>query len=619
MLLRKFVWVFIDWTIVWLVYTLVVVARTLGTWDYRASLPFIGTAMLVNTCIMYFLGIYKRIWRQTSGTDVSILLAASFLSAVLLTPIDLIPERRALPISVIWMGQFLALMAFIAARYRGRLVTGLKWRWEAVWRHKFPEMGTRVLIVGAGKSGQALASRLAHPTEGKTLFSVIGFVDDAPEKKGMIVAGRPILGKIDEIQNLVEKHQIDLVVIAIHHLSAPEFRLILDLASDAQIKVLPDVYEFIEQRRIPEMLRDVRIEDIIGRPSVQISSPMDTLPIKGRRIMVTGAAGSIGAELCRQLVTYQPEQLILLDNNESDLFDLTIELQVCPFVAVLCDVADQQSVGETFRKYSPQVVFHAAAYKHVPMLETHPYEAVRVNVGGTYNTAKAAQENGVERFILVSSDKAVQPTSIMGATKTICESLIRAMMDSYPEYSTLMTAVRLGNVLGSRGSVVTVFERQIDRGGPVLVTDPRMTRYFMSLSEAARLIIQAACMTQGNDLFLLEMGESVRIVELAERMIRLRGLRPYKDIPIEFTGIRPGEKLHEQLTETNEIRHPTTHPGIFTIHVPPSPIKPQVQLKKYTHLMNGCLKEDPATLSEIVLKMAQHAASVERADEPSFN
>lgn len=614
MFFRRLVWILIDWIIIWSVYTVVVLARTLGTWDYQTSLPFIGAALVVNSTILYLLGGYKRLWLQSSGNDISLLLAATFLAATILTPIDLLPNKRFLPISVIWMGQFLALVAFIAVRYRWRLIVGLQWRWKAVWQRKFPKLGTRVLIIGAGKSGQELAMRLHQPLEGKVPFNVVGFADDAQQKQGMLVADRPVLGYTSDIPKLVEKYQIEMVVIASHPITTPELRRILDYchASDAQIKLVPDVYELIEERRIPAVLRDVRIEDIIGRPTAQISPNVDISPVLRRKIMVTGAAGSIGSELCRQLVHYDVSEMILLDNNESGLFDLIVELEsqrpTVKLSAALCDVADIQDVEAIFRHYQPQVVFHAAAYKHVPMLENHPYQAVRVNIGGTYNTARAAQNNHAERFILVSSDKAVQPSSIMGATKTICEYLIRAMGGT--QNHTLMTAVRLGNVLGSRGSVVTVFERQIDRGGPVQVTDARMTRYFMSISEAARLTIQAACITQGNDLFLLEMGESIPILELAERMIRLRGLRPYKDIPIEFVGIRPGEKLHEQLTDTNETRTPTPYPGIFTIHVPSEHNgDAQMRLDKYTHLLNGCLKEEPATLAQLVVSLAQHEAA----------
>ncbi|MEL7674436.1 MAG: UDP-N-acetylglucosamine 4,6-dehydratase family protein, partial [Chloroflexota bacterium] len=306
----------------------------------------------------------------------------------------------------------------------------------------------------------------------------------------------------------------------------------------------------------------------LGRKSVGWHEAVDVSPVREKVVLVTGAAGSIGSELCRQILSYAPVKLILLDNNESGLHDLLTELATRTrgdslLVPALADITDARQMRALFAAHQPQLIFHSAAYKHVPMLEAYPSESIRVNIGGTRLVAELAHQHGAERFVLISTDKAVNPSSIMGASKRICEMLMHAFAQRGG--ATLFTSVRFGNVLGSRGSVVPTFERQIQAGGPVTVTDPEMTRYFMTIPEAVNLVIHAACLTQGDDLFMLQMGQVVRIVELAERMIRMCGLRPYIDIAIDFTGVRPGEKLHEELHTDAEHQHPTMHPDIVQL------------------------------------------------------
>jgi FlaA1/EpsC-like NDP-sugar epimerase len=329
---------------------------------------------------------------------------------------------------------------------------------------------------------------------------------------------------------------------------------------------------------------------------------VDVSAVSHKVVLVTGAAGSIGSELCRQILLYSPVKLILLDNNESGLHDLITELSTEPFVSrlqpFLADITNRKMVSHLFETYRPQIVFHSAAYKHVPMLEYFPDEAVRVNIGGTYQLAELARDYKVERFVLISTDKAVHPSSVMGASKRICELLMHAFSEQ-GNHKTLFTSVRFGNVLGSRGSVVPTFDRQIDAGGPITVTDPEMTRYFMTIPEAVNLVIHAACLTRGDDLFMLRMGEVVRIVDLAERMIRLRGLVPYKDIAIKNVGLRPGEKLHEELRSDDEEEILTLHPHIVELVRSKNGLQPESFSQRLSQLCHKGLDPGHSPLDQL--------------------
>jgi FlaA1/EpsC-like NDP-sugar epimerase len=536
----------------------------------RSLTLFLLGATLLTLAVLYLCGVYRRIWSQTSGHDVQIIVGAVGAATVVTFALDVALDPRPFPLSVVVVANVVAMTGFVAVRYRSRLISGLSWRWQAVWRMRFPEEELRVLIVGAGDAGQTTAWRLKHRAPTGHCYRIVGFVDDDPAKQGLYVEGCRVLGTRNDIPTLAEKRQIDLIAVAINNISGPDFRDVLAYCerTSARIKIVPDVFAVIDGSIGAPVLRDVQAEDLLGRQTVGWHENVDVSPVSQKVILVTGAAGSIGAELCRQLLKYDPVKLILLDNNESGLHDLLTELtteqtkdRLVPF---LTDITHRQTVSLLFAEYRPQVVFHSAAYKHVPMLEHYPNEAIRVNIGGTQQIAGLARDYGAERFVLISTDKAVNPTSIMGASKRVCELLMHALSHQLAP-GTLFTSVRFGNVLGSRGSVVPTFNRQIDTGGPVTVTDPQMTRYFMSIPEAVNLVIHAACLTKGDDLFMLRMGEMVRIVDLAERMIRMRGLVPHKDIPIKFIGMRPGEKLHEELRSPGEKEMPTTHPYIIEL------------------------------------------------------
>jgi FlaA1/EpsC-like NDP-sugar epimerase len=557
-----------DAAIVLFAYSAAFSVRNLTTpLDFIQSLWTFAAAALVMVTMLYAFGVYKRIWSRTSGHGVTVIIQAVLAATFILGAALVLIEPRPLPLSIVALGNALALAGITSIRYRSRLISGLSWRWRAVWHREFPEKAQRVLIIGAGESGQTLAWRLQHRFPGHN-YKIVGFIDDDPDKLNMYVENCPVLGNRNDLLRLAEKHQIDLIVVAIHNISGADFREILALCehTNALIKVVPNLFAIVKDTHSSPLLRDVQPEDLIGRTPITNQKGIDLSKVQNRVVLVTGAAGSIGSELCRQLLKHMPRSIILLDNNESGLHDLSIELKArcpqCEVIPVPADITRYGALKNVYEHYHPHLVFHAAAYKHVPLLEKYPAEAVRNNVMGTRNVAELARDYGVERFVLISTDKAVCPSSVMGASKRICELLLHALSSEH-QGKTIFTAVRFGNVLGSRGSVVPTFERQIENGGPVTVTHKEMTRYFMSIPEAANLIIHAAALTNGDDVFILKMGEVVRIVELAERMIRLRGLRPYKDIDIQFTGIRSGEKMHEELFNPFEVATETAHPSIM--------------------------------------------------------
>jgi FlaA1/EpsC-like NDP-sugar epimerase len=622
---RRIVWMLVDSAIVIASYTIAFFIRTLADTDqFINSLWFVAAAVLLNIIMLGLAGTYQRLWRFTSGSGVRVLIIPSLVSLVVLGTLNLMLPERPLPSSVILLGQFASLVLFVGVRYRSRLIRGLSWRWEAVWNQQFPVATNRdrVLVIGAGSSGQLFVSHSSHVSPAKRDYEVVGFADDDSTKQGMLIEDKPVLGQTPDVPSIVRDYSIDRIILAIHNIDGAKLRNIVDLCygTGAEVKLMPDVLR-PGSNQIAFNLRDIRIEDLIGRASLYDDRYIDLMVLEGRTILITGAAGSVGSELSRQLAQCKPKRLLLLDNNESGLYDLLGELKRTAgtsaeqLIPVLCDVTQQVPLESVFRKYTPDVVFHAAAYKHVPLLEAHPSEAIRINLGGTYNVAQLSQQYEAERFVLISTDKAVNSTSVMGATKYLCEQIVRSLSTIKHDSETLMTAVRFGNVLGSRGSVVPLFERQIREGGPVTVTDERMTRYFMSIPEAAHLVIQAGCMTRGGDLFVLEMGESVRIVELAERMIRLHNLRPYIDISIDFIGIRPGETLHEKLIIPGEERHPTAHPYVSTYTSPEIDShftlnSLQQLLTTHTELTDNQLKQSVITLAhEVQVNYSQQQAS----------
>lgn len=596
----------VDFLIVCGSYIALIYARTLDvSSDYLTNFGFVVFAASIMVIMLHVFGVYKRIWSQTSGHGSIVIINAVTFATLVIVFAAVVVQQRPLPLSVILMGNLLSLVAFVGVRYRSRLISGLEWRWKLVWNNELPVPQTRVLIVGAGESGQVLALRLKHRLPGSH-YKVVGFVDDDPSKQDMFVEGCRVIGTRNDIISIALRHKVDLIAVAVHNVSGPDFREILSYCERTQalIKVVPDLAALVNAKQTKSLLRDVQIEDYIGRTVISHHEEIDFAPITNKVILVTGAAGSIGSELSRQITAYAPTKLVLLDNNESGLHDLIIEITTrCPeltIVPALIDIKNPTLLRSLFIEHHPQVVFHAAAYKHVPMLERYPQQALEVNIRGTINVAELALTYGVERFVLISTDKAVKPSSVMGASKRVCELMLHALSQSHAS-ETRFTSVRFGNVLGSRGSVVPTFDRQIDEGGPVTVTHEDMTRYFMSIPEAVNLILHAVCLTEGDDIYVLQMGEVVRIVELAERMIRMRGLRPYRDIDIKFTGMRPGEKMHEELFNELEKPSKTRHPYIVKIEGWDPEFDVLLFMERLSKLTEGMTSEEVLSLLQDVI------------------
>ena len=424
----------------------------------------------------------------------------------------------------------------------------------------------RVLIVGAGDAGNIILRDLRQRDHRK----VVGFIDDDPVKQKQIMNGVPVLGTRHDIEHIAYDKGVQEIIIAIPSMEIEDLNELAELCSNAgpnvTVKVLPSFFTTMDEASINyQNLRPLQIEDLLNRDPVKLDMVTFGKYLEGKTVLVTGAGGSIGSEICRQVLRRKPKQLILLGRGEGSIYEINRELQeqaetkdqVVPYIM---NIANQEGMEEAFRKFRPQVVFHAAAHKHVPLMEYQPEEAVLNNVVGFVNTAEPAGQYGVERFVLISTDKAVNPTSVMGATKRLTEKLGQAMNKKFPH--TKYMAVRFGNVLGSRGSVVPLFKKQIEAGGPITVTHPDITRYFMTIPEASQLVIEAGSLGEGGEVFVLEMGKPVKITDLAKNMIKLSGHVPGKDIKIEFTGLRPGEKLYEELMTAEEGTEVTTHAKI---------------------------------------------------------
>lgn len=536
--------------------------------DRQAALLYLLAAVVVYCGTNSWFGLYTRLWSYATAEEARVIAGSVLAGTALLSTFDLllIPSlgHPRVPLSVVLFTGTFVLVGFVVVRYRRRALSGV---WRGSSRKSEHGRRSRLLIVGAGEAGQLLALRFLYQKEGDG-YELVGFVDDDPAKQGMRVHGLLVWGGREVIPELVMRRGVDTIVIAMYNVDRAAFDEILDICerTSARVKVLPNIFDFIQGSKATAPMRDITAEDLIGRKPVAIDREACRQLLAGKVVLVTGAAGSIGSELCRQVQHFGPECLVMLDHNESGLYDMALELELSGGASsvrcIVGDVTHERKMQGLFERYRPQIIFHAAAYKHVPLMEEHPDEAVRTNVIGTWTVASLACRYGAERFVFISTDKAVRPTSVMGATKLIGEKIVHALGS---EASTLCTAVRFGNVLGSRGSVLPTFEKQIEQGGPVTVTHPDMTRYFMTINEAVSLVIQAATLTRGGDLFVLDMGDQVRIQDLALRLIRLRGLRPGVDIPVVYTGVRPGEKLHEELVDDGEELLPTAHPAVWQV------------------------------------------------------
>ena len=439
---------------------------------------------------------------------------------------------------------------------------------------------TKTLIYGAGAAGLALLLELRQNRS--LMCDVVGLIDDDPQKADLVLHGKRVLGTGEFLGALARKHSIKRVLIAIPSATAQQMVRILKLSLDAEVeyKMIPSLGELIQGKQLDQQIRDVAVEDLLGRKPVQLDQNRIRARIEGKVVMVTGAAGSIGSEICRQIARFDPLALVGFDEAETPLFHLERELNKnfpdLSFHVEIGNICRPDTLQKVMQQYGPSILYHAAAYKHVPLMERHIFAAVENNIFGTWQVALSATKYGIEDFVMISTDKAVRPTSVMGATKRIAELVIRALqMDSRTKF----VAVRFGNVLGSNGSVVPIFKEQIAAGGPVTVTHPEMRRYFMTIPEAAQLVLQAFCIGQGGEVFVLDMGEPVRIVDLARNLILLSGLQPEHDIKVQFTGLRPGEKLFEELNLQDEYLVPTSHPQIRS-YLCPSEVDTE-QIRRY--------------------------------------
>lgn len=533
------------------------------------------TAPLIKIPVLYLMGIYARFWQYASVEEVVVLgwaaiIGAAAQGAILVgvaAPLQIVdPIPRSIPL----IDVFTTLACVAGPRFILRLATQkAQQRAKDTQPHVSPQ---RVLIAGAGDAGALVLREIeANPQTG---LVPVGFVDDDPGKQGLYIRRRRVLGSCQEIPSLVRRYHVDQVIISMPRASGQAIRRIVNLcdAVGVRARIIPGVYELLTDEAPLRHIRNVQIEDLLRREPVQTDVEQVAALLRGRRVLVTGAGGSIGSELCRQIVRCQPAALVLLGHGENSIFEIHNELSrslskreaagsmKIELIPVIADVRFADRLQMIFERYRPEIVFHAAAHKHVPLMESNIEDAITNNVLGTRNLVEVSMARGVTHFVLISSDKAVNPTSIMGASKRVAEQIVQAAAQRSGQ---CFVAVRFGNVLGSRGSVVPFFQKQIAAGGPVTVTHPEVRRYFMTIPEAVQLVLQAATLGKGGEVFVLDMGEPVRIVDLARDLIRLSGLEPGRDIEMRFTGLRPGEKLFEELFLASETYAPTRHHKIF--------------------------------------------------------
>lgn len=523
---------------------------------WTQSLRTLPWVILVQAISFYLFGLYKGVWRFASIPDlIRIMKAVATGTAVAIAVLFLVYRLELIPRSMIVLYPMLLLLLLSGSR--------LLYRWSKDRRLTI-DSGTRVLIVGSGKAGEMLARDLLRTQADG--YQPTAFVDDKARRHGQEVHGIPILGGCEKIPEIVRSMDINLIMLAIPSATGAEMRRLVELCDESGVpfQTVPPLSALLTGKVAINELRDVSIEDILGRDPVALDWEEICRNLTGKTILVTGAGGSIGSEICRQAAALNPAMLVLLENSEYNLYKLDIEIRRrfpnLSLSAHLGDIRDPARVNQVFETHRPDVVFHAAAYKHVPMLEHQVEEAVKNNIIGTRNVALAADRHRVSEFVLISTDKAVNPANYMGATKRVAEIFCQNL-DS--RSSTKFITVRFGNVLDSAGSVVPLFRRQIREGGPLTVTHPDIERYFMTIPEAAQLILQASAIGNGGEIFVLDMGEPIRIISLAEQMIRLSGKVPYKDIDISITGLRPGEKLYEELFHELEHLDRTSHRKIF--------------------------------------------------------
>ncbi|MEN8134153.1 MAG: nucleoside-diphosphate sugar epimerase/dehydratase [Thermodesulfobacteriota bacterium] len=540
--------------------------------NIRTVLPWLLSFKII---VFYYSGLYRGMWRYTSLVDLVKILKATMLTTFIAMGCVLMINRFIGFSRAVFVLDGLLTFIFIAGvRVSLRLFFNKKQALAPFSKNKSAESRKKLLVIGAGDAAEKI---IREVKDNRTLpYQIIGLLDDNPTKIGKRIHGISVLGEIGDLHRIIDKMQPDEILIAIPSAGREQMNRIVELCrtSNVNYKTLPGLNEIISDQFSIRSMREVSYKDLLGRPPVSLELDKIEHVLEGKTVLVTGAGGSIGSELCRQIIRFKPKQLILFDASEHNLYQIEMEiiheLGFGNYVPVLGRIQEPELLGSVFKKYRPQVVFHAAAYKHVPMVEHNPWEAVTNNIIATQHLIDTSVQNRIERFILVSTDKAVRPTNVMGASKRMTEKIMqqycqKMLDDPTSEANTRFMAVRFGNVLGSSGSVIPLFKKQIELGGPVTVTDPEMTRYFMSIEEAAQLILQAASMGEGGEIFILEMGTPIRIGQMARDLVRLCGREPDSEIEIKYIGLRPGEKLHEELITEGEGIVPTNHEKIMVL------------------------------------------------------
>lgn len=571
--------------------------------DYFAYLPQVILAHVTSIMIIFNrVNMYRRVWQYASiGELVSIVRAATvseIIFAILAVTLHTHFPWFIVPRSIYVLSWVLIIL----------LIGGSRFCWR-MFRDSYINPSTRTynrrtLIIGAGSAGVLIAKELKHGID-QELYP-FAFIDDDRTKWNLQVLGLPVLGGRDKIPEVVKRYNIEKIVIAIPSASRSETAKIIEICKNTgtKIKILPRVGDLVSVNVSVNMIREVNVEDLLGRDPVQVDLQGVADYVRGQVVLVTGAGGSIGSELCRQILPFQPQKLLLLGHGENSIYNIEMELTNSypnsKLETVIADIQDYRRIREVIEIHSPTVVFHAAAHKHVPLMERNAAEAVKNNILGTKNLADCAHESGVSRFVMISTDKAVNPSSVMGVTKRVAEMYIQGLAQAS---TTKFTAVRFGNVLGSRGSVIPLFKKQIEQGGPVTVTHPDMVRYFMTIPEAVQLVIQAGAFAKGGEIFILDMGKPVKIADLARDLICLSGFEPDVDIEIAYTGIRPGEKMFEEILTNEEGVSATKHnrifvgkPGEFTWE------KLQFMIRKIEQIVGGKAGSDRAEEVKKLLK-----------------
>ncbi|HBY56694.1 MAG TPA: nucleoside-diphosphate sugar epimerase [Candidatus Atribacteria bacterium] len=558
---KRFFWVVLDIVFINVSLIFSLILRFGEGWEtyfyvYRGLIVyFIGFFLLFAVIFK----LYRRIWRYLSIGDLfritEVVTGGIFGTVLCLNWV----RGITFPRTVVALTWFFSLALIGGSR--------LVWRIYCERKGALNRGQERILVVGAGDAGEVISREIIRRPD---LGRLVGFIDDDKEKIGKRIHNVKVLGNVEEINDILEKEQIDSVIIAIPTATGKQIRRILDNIKSKKVKIqiLPGLYELVDGKVSVSRIREIRIEDLLGREQVKLNLEEISGYLRDKRVMVTGGGGSIGGELARQICRFGPKSLILLDHSENGLFHINLELErrwmgvgrgagddvgsrvKIEIIPVVVDIRNRDKMDRIFKKYKPEVVFHAAAHKHVPMMEYHPDEAVSNNIVGTKNVAELADEYGVERVVMISTDKAINPTSVMGASKRVAEMLVKNLGSR--KNNTKFVAVRFGNVLESNGSVVPIFKQQIAQGGPVTVTDREVKRYFMTLPEASQLVIQAGALGKGGEVFVLDMGEPIKVLDLARELIRLSGFEPEEDIEIKIVGLRPGEKMFEEIMTEEE-------------------------------------------------------------------